>query len=190
MAGTRCWQTRTSAELATPSSLCLAQLGASSSPDSIGDSDASAASSGCQLELTYWTECISSNWQPLDAADASESPIKSKGKISQNFVAFSEYMNFTGAYFLATCGVINDAPVSLHIRKDCMLFRDKHILSWLYVLKQERSGRATYFRVHSMTMWTKCRWSKISIFGTFRDKNLHIEVWGGQKRVKLCPGND
>ena len=24
-------------------------------PDSIGDSDASAASSGCQLELTYWT---------------------------------------------------------------------------------------------------------------------------------------
>ena len=25
-------------------------------------------------------------------------PVKSKGKISQNFVAFSEYMNFTGKF--------------------------------------------------------------------------------------------
>ena len=28
---------------------------------------------------------------------------------------------FPGAYFLATCGVINDGAESIHIRKDCML---------------------------------------------------------------------
>ena len=46
-------------------------------PDSIADSDASAASSGGKWELTSWTECISSYLPPLDAADASESAIES-----------------------------------------------------------------------------------------------------------------
>ena len=43
---------------------------------------------------------------------------------------------------------------------------------------------------HTMPMWTRRggRWSKKSLFlSTFRVKNVHVEVGGGQKRAKLCP---
>ena len=43
---------------------------------------------------------------------------------------------------------------------------------------------------HSMTTWTRRgdRWSKKYLFlSTFRVKNVHVEVGGGQKRAKLCP---
>ena len=43
---------------------------------------------------------------------------------------------------------------------------------------------------HSRTAWTRKggRWSKRSLFlSTFRVKNIHLEVGGGQKRAKLCP---
>ena len=41
-----------------------------------------------------------------------------------------------------------------------------------------------------MTTWTRRggRWSKKYLFlSTFRVKNVHVEVGGGQKRAKLCP---
>ena len=44
-------------------------------PDSIGDSDASAASSGGKWELMHYVHYVSSHLPTLDAADASESPV-------------------------------------------------------------------------------------------------------------------
>ena len=49
----------------------------SSESDSIGDSVASAASSGDEWELMHYVHEVSSHSQPLDAADATESPIES-----------------------------------------------------------------------------------------------------------------
>ena len=46
------------------------------------------------------------------------------------------------------------------------------------------------FRGHLITTWTKrgARWSQKSLFlYTFRAKNVHVEVGGGQKRAHLCP---
>ena len=42
---------------------------------------------------------------------------------------------------------------------------------------------------HSMTTWTRIggRWSKKILFlSTFRVKNDHVDIGGGQKRAKLC----
>ena len=50
--------------------------------------------------------------------------------------------------------------------------------------------RCHSIRGHSMTTWTRRggSWSKKSLFlSTFKVKNVHVEVGGGQKRTKLCP---
>ena len=57
------------------------------------------------------------------------------------------------------------------------------------VLSSAKFLEKGYFS-NSMTMWTRRggRWSKKSLFlSTFRVKNVHVEVGGGQKRSKLCP---
>ena len=63
-------------------------------------------------------------------------------------------------------------------------FGSKHICTIHFLKKMQPIGG------HSMTTWTRRggRWSKKSLFlSTFRVKNVHVEVGGGQKRAKLCP---
>jgi hypothetical protein len=40
---------------------------------------------------------------------------------------------------------------------------------------------------HAMTTWTRRGGQKSLFLSTFRVKNVHVEVGGGQKSSKLCP---
>ena len=50
--------------------------------------------------------------------------------------------------------------------------------SWFPIIFSNSSG-------HSMTTWTR----RTLFWSTFRVKNVHVEVGGGQERTKLCPSS-
>ena len=71
-------------------------------------------------------------------------------------------------------------PTEFRISKPFRIGKKYQISHWFFSI----------FGGHSMTTWTRRggRWSKKSLFlSTFRVKNVHVEVGGGQKRAKLCP---
>ena len=105
--------------------------------------------------------------------------VKSKVKISQNFVTFSEYMNFNG------CWHISGTPGGTSIVERNLFQSKRPLWNFFVPIVNERLGDAEIFRAFlswvsclwEWTFWIKCWHNKLAKFRHTYELVLIYSVW-------------